>query len=579
MEPMNCTALVTDDGFEVWASTQAPENALDAAAEAAGLPVSEGNLHVTQIGGGFGRRLELDYVAQAVQIAKAMKGTPIKLIWSREDTTRHGFYRPPNLSRLRGAIDSHGNATAWSHRIVATSSSVTLGLLGATRLPYPIPNILVDLVVKQCHVPEGKMRAVGLAAQGFFTQCFMDELARAAGTDSYRYQRTLLDPERIPETASKPHKISPKARVARLRAVLDEAARKSNWDHPLGRNRGRGIAALQYADAFFAVVVEVTLDGKGWFSADRVVVAADTGFLVNPDIADAQVEGSVAFGLTSALYGEITIDKGSVVQANFNDYRILRVDEMPKVETHWVLSRQGPWGGLGEPVVAAVVPALVNAIYDAGGPRIRALPLKNHEILPRKEQTSRRRGAPMIGFTLNGKPTSVDVSGELPLLWVLREVLNLTGTKYGCGIGACGACTVHINGRAQYSCLTAVSAISGRSVTTIEGLSAQGQHPLQRAWIAEQVPQCGYCQSGQIMKAAELLAKIPRPTRDQIVAHMAGNICRCGTYARIVARNRACGQGHRDRISRCQRLVIASSLRFELLTKLGPGDLAVGVAR
>ena len=140
----------------------------------------------------------------------------------------------------------------------------------------------------------------------------------------------------------------------------------------------------------------------------------------------------------------------------------------------------------------------------------------------------------MIGFTLNGKPTSVDVSGELPLLWVLREVLNLTGTKYGCGIGACGACTVHINGRAQYSCLTAVSAISGRSVTTIEGLSAQGQHPLQRAWIAEQVPQCGYCQSGQIMKAAELLAKTPRPTRDQIVAHMAGNICRCGTYARIL---------------------------------------------
>ena len=185
MEPMNCTALVTDDGFEVWASTQAPENAIDAAAEAAGLPVSEGNLHVTQIGGGFGRRLESDFVAQAVQIAKAMKGTPIKLIWSREDTTRHGFYRPPNLSRLRGAIDSHGNATAWSHRIVATSSSVTLGFLGAARLPYPIPNILVDLVVKQCHVPEGQMRAVGLAAQGFFTQCFMDELARAAGTDSY----------------------------------------------------------------------------------------------------------------------------------------------------------------------------------------------------------------------------------------------------------------------------------------------------------------------------------------------------------------------------------------------------------
>jgi isoquinoline 1-oxidoreductase alpha subunit len=140
----------------------------------------------------------------------------------------------------------------------------------------------------------------------------------------------------------------------------------------------------------------------------------------------------------------------------------------------------------------------------------------------------------MIGFTVNGKPASVEVAGETPLLWVLRDVLNLTGTKYGCGIGACGACIVHVDGRAEYSCRTAVSAVSGRSVTTIEGLAWHGQHPLQRAWIAEQVPQCGYCQSGQIMKAAELLANVPNPTRDQIVAHMTGNICRCGTYLRIL---------------------------------------------
>jgi isoquinoline 1-oxidoreductase alpha subunit len=140
----------------------------------------------------------------------------------------------------------------------------------------------------------------------------------------------------------------------------------------------------------------------------------------------------------------------------------------------------------------------------------------------------------VIGFTLNGKPTSVEVAGETPLLWVLRDVLNLAGTKYGCGIGSCGACIVHVDGRAEYSCLTAVSAVSGRSVTTIEGLARHGQHPLQRAWIAEQVPQCGYCQSGQIMKAAELLANVPKPTRDQIVAHMTGNICRCGTYLRIL---------------------------------------------
>ena len=140
----------------------------------------------------------------------------------------------------------------------------------------------------------------------------------------------------------------------------------------------------------------------------------------------------------------------------------------------------------------------------------------------------------MIDFTINGKSASVEVAGETPLLWVLRDMLNLTGTKYGCGIGACGACIVHVDGRAEYSCLTVVSAVSGRSVTTIEGLARHGQHPLQRAWIAEQVPQCGYCQSGQIMKAAELLANVPSPTRDQIIAHMTGNICRCGTYLRIL---------------------------------------------
>jgi isoquinoline 1-oxidoreductase beta subunit len=247
--------------------------------------------------------------------------------------------------------------------------------------------MLVDLVVKRCHVPEGEMRAVGLAAHGFFTQCFMDELARAVGADPYRLQRAVLDPEKVPATKSKPGKISSRSSVERLRAVLDEAAQKSDWDRPREQNRGRGIAALSYANAFFSAVAEVTLDAKGWFRIDRVVVAADTGFIVNPDIAEAQVEGSVAFGLTSALYGEITIDKGGVVQGNFKDYRILRIDEMPRVETHWVAGRQPTWGGLGEPVVAAVAPALVNAIYDAGGPRIRTLPLKNHKILPRGQRS------------------------------------------------------------------------------------------------------------------------------------------------------------------------------------------------
>jgi isoquinoline 1-oxidoreductase beta subunit len=383
MEPMNSTALVTDSSFEVWAPTQVPEEAIDLAAHVAGLPVSKGDLHVTQIGGGFGRRLKSDFVAQAVQIAKTMKGTPVKLLWSREDTMRHGFYRPANLSRLRGALNSDGTLAAWTHRIVAPSGDKSLNQIGATHFSHAVPNMKVDLVVTPTHVPEGQMRSVAMAANVFFTQCFMDELARAAGKDSYQFQRALLNPDTTPEEVAKPRKTSPKERVARLRAVLDQAAHKSNWGERLTANRGRGIAVIEYASAFYAVVVEVTLDGKGWLSVDRVVVAGDPSFLVNPDGAAAQVEGSVAFGLTSALYGEITIDKGSVVQGNFNDYRILRINEMPEIEIHWVLSRQFPFGGLGEPVVAAVVPALVNAIYDAGGPRIRSLPLKNHKIVPR----------------------------------------------------------------------------------------------------------------------------------------------------------------------------------------------------
>jgi isoquinoline 1-oxidoreductase beta subunit len=391
MEPMNCTALVTDNDFEVWAPTQVPEQAISVAARVANLPVSKGNLHITQIGGGFGRRQESDFVAQAVAIATAMKGTPIKLLWSREDTTRHGFYRPTGLSRVRGALDANGNIAAWSHRIVAPSSDRVRTQFGSDSLLYAIPNILVDFVVRPSHVPEGQMRGVGFATHGFVTQSFVDELARAGGKNPYDFQRELLNPDKTPAAVPTgtvegqiTHNISPRSRATRLRVVLDEAALRAGWREPLGPNRGRGIATVEEADAFYAVVVEVTLDMKGWFRVDRVVVAGDPSFLVNPDNANAQVEGSVAFGLTSAMYGEITISRGATVESNFHDYQLLRINEMPKVEVHWVLSRQPGWGGVGEPVVSAVIPALTNAIYDAGGPRIRSLPLKNHEIMLRK---------------------------------------------------------------------------------------------------------------------------------------------------------------------------------------------------
>ena len=394
MEPMNCTALVHDNGFEVWAPTQVPKSAMEIAAKVAGFPISRGELHVTLLGGGFGRRLYSDFVSQAVQIAKTMKGTPVKLIWSREETMRHSFYRPAILSRIRGGIDGDGNLSAWAHRIAAHSDENQYSTWGADKLLYAIPNMLVDRAVKQSHVPEGSMRGVGYAMNCFVTQSFIDELARAAGQDVYQFQRALLDPNRVRAIVTRKElddditaeeRVTAEERAGRLRAVLDEVAIKANWGTTLGEYRGSGIA-VEPAGACYAAVVEVTLDGHGWFTVNRVVIAGDPGLLANPDNAQAQIEGSVAFGLTSAMYGEITVRDGHVMESNFNDYRMLRIDEMPEVEVHWVLSRQF-WGDVSEGVVGVVIPALTNAIYDAGGPRIRSLPLKNHEIVKRGEGT------------------------------------------------------------------------------------------------------------------------------------------------------------------------------------------------
>jgi isoquinoline 1-oxidoreductase subunit beta len=389
LEPMNCTALVRDNGFEVWAATQVPELAMETAAKVAGFPISRGELHVTFGGGGFGRRLYSDYVSQAVQIAKAMQGTPVKLVWTREETMRHSFYRPASLSRVRGGIDLEGNISAWCHRIVAHADRVEYSSYGADNILYAIPNLLVDLVAMPSHVPTGAMRGIEYAMNCFVTQSFVDELARAAGKDTYQFQKSLLDPHKeradVPKT-SLDDNLTTEERSKRLRTVLDNVAIKANWGEPLGPNRGRGIAAHEEDGSFFAAVVEVTLDGSGWFTVDRVVIVSDPGLLANPDNARAQVEGSIVFGLTSAMYGEITFRDGQVVEGNFNDYRMLRIDEMPQVEIHWILGRRF-WGDVSEAAVGVVIPALTNAIYDAGGPRIRSLPIKNHRVLKRDNRT------------------------------------------------------------------------------------------------------------------------------------------------------------------------------------------------
>lgn len=385
MEPMNCTALVTQDRFEVWAPTQMPESAFRAAAQEAGMTLGQGNLHPTLIGGGFGRRQFSDFVRQAVQVARRMRGVPVKLVWSREDTMRHSYYHPANAARLRAGLDVDGKVVAWEHRAASVSTNPIYSTIGADSLPYAIMNVRVSRLARRARVPIGPYRGVAFTHTAFMTQCFVDELAEVAGTDCYRFQRALLDPERMPQAIPQGQQrdaLSPPERAARLRAVLDEVAVRSGWDTPLPAGRGRGLAVSEQASAYFAIVAEVTLDGRGWFKTDRVVVAGDPGLLVNPDLAVAQVEGCVAFGLTTVMYGEITLEGGAVVQGNFDEYPILRMNEMPVVETHWVLSGRD-WGGCGESVACAVIPAVVNAIHAAGGPRIRSLPLKNHALLTR----------------------------------------------------------------------------------------------------------------------------------------------------------------------------------------------------
>lgn len=393
LEPMNCTALVTDRSFEIWAPTQTPDDCMVHAARVSGLPVSSGELHPTLMGGGFGRRQFTDYVVQAVQIAKQLPGVPVKLLWSREETTRHGFYRPATQTRVRVALDE-GRVSAWHHRVSSPSDWGSLSTDGADSILYAIPHVRVDLSVRPSPVPLGPFRGVAFSPNCFTTQCFIHEVARSLGEDVYQLQRRLLDPAAVSADVPKGHlldDISPSDRAERLRRVMDEAVRLAGWQRPLGPRRGRGLAINEEANSAFAVIAFVALDDDDGVAIERVVVVGDPGFVVNPAMATAQVEGSVAFGLSALFFGAITLRDGSVVEGNFDSYRLLRMPDMPKVEVAWLPSGRY-WGGVGEPVVSAISPAVANAIVDAGGPRVRSLPFNTLRL-------SRADAAPDVSST------------------------------------------------------------------------------------------------------------------------------------------------------------------------------------
>ncbi|MGA8142796.1 MAG: xanthine dehydrogenase family protein molybdopterin-binding subunit [Candidatus Acidiferrales bacterium] len=386
MEPPNCTADVRDGKCEVWAPTQNSGGMATALASALGISASAITIHITLLGGGFGRRLNIDYGVEAALISKAA-GAPVKVIWTREDDVRHDFYRPMSHHRLRAGMDAQGQLISWMHHIAGpTTDGVYVGgdipdtggtEIAGTGLPNGIvPNYLLEASFLHTAVPRGYWRGVDTTWNHFAVQSFIDEVAAATGKDPLALRRELIATKAKPDAGGGDQ--AP-VDVARLRHVFDLAAEKSGWGTPLPKGRGRGIAGIAGWGSYIAYVAEVTVANDGTVKVDRVVCAIDCGQVINPDMVKAQVEGGLVFGLTAALFDEITIQGGQTQQSNFNNYPMMRINDMPRVEVHIVPSHESP-GGCGEPPVPSIAPAVANAIFAATGKRLRRLPFQTQEL-------------------------------------------------------------------------------------------------------------------------------------------------------------------------------------------------------
>ncbi|PYP17903.1 MAG: aldehyde dehydrogenase [Gemmatimonadetes bacterium] len=388
MEPVNCTVHVRPDGCDIWVGTQVPTFTRTAAAQLTGLPRDRVQVHNHLLGGGFGRRLEVDFVRRAVRIAMQVTG-PVKVVWTREEDIQQDMYRPYYYDRIAAGLDERGRPVAWTHRVTGSSimARVTRELFpktlrvmraaglhqlvamvkgldvdaveGAAEPPYTLPNIRVEYVRQEPPgIATAFWRGVGPTHNIFVVESFIDELAAATRQDPFQYRRALLD------------------QAPRAKAVLELAALQAGWGRPLAPGSGRGISLLHAFGSYLAQVAEVSVSKQGEVRVARVVCAVDCGIVVNPDTVKAQIESGVIFGISAVLWGEITFKDGRVEQHNFNDYRVLRINQAPVIEVHLVKSTEAP-GGIGEPGTSAVMPAVANAIFAATGKRIRKLPVKD----------------------------------------------------------------------------------------------------------------------------------------------------------------------------------------------------------
>ena len=388
MEPMNSTVNIRPDSAEAWVPSQGPQWAQAVIAEAAKLPPEKVTVHTTLMGGGFGRRYQADFVMEAAEVAK-ISGQPVMVLWTREDDMQHDFYRPASYHRLQGALDGQGKLAAWKHFQTSTSIAAKWSQKGAddpglgefgtgATIPYATPNIRIEYTLAHSSAPRAWWRSVEHSSSGFVMESFVDELAHAAGQDPLEFRLKLLGESRkIPQFGEGREEYHP-LDTGRLKGVLELAADKAGWTKPLPTGQGRGIAGFYSFYSYVAAVAEVSTS-RSAFKVNRIVCAVDCGRAVNPNGVRAQVESAAIYALTATLKDAITVDRGRVVQSNFNDYAMIRMNEAPPIEVYLIPSTEAPTG-IGEPTVPVIAPAISNAIFSASGKRVRRLPIRNEDL-------------------------------------------------------------------------------------------------------------------------------------------------------------------------------------------------------